>query len=294
MRTIRGPLTILVLGVVALVLSNSLYVVSETQRAVELRFGKLVEADLKPGLHFKLPVADEVKIFDARIQTLNSAPENFLNLEKKVMTVDSFAKWRIIDVEKFYTSTSGDVTQANRLLSRRIAESLRNEFARRTLKEVVSSDRDNIMRDLNQSLNQITRTQLGIEIIDVRVKKIELPSQVSSSVFARMRAERERQAREYRSQGQEVAEGIKADADRQKVVIEAEAYRKAEILRGEGDAAASAIYAKAYSADPEFYSFTRSLDAYQKTFKDKGDMMVIDPSSEFFDYLKNSQGIKKK
>ncbi len=290
MNSNKPIIVLLLVGLLALFASSSLYVVSETQKAVKLQFGKMATADIEPGLHFRIPLYEEVKIFDSRVQTLDSAPEDFLNAEKKPMTVDSYAKWRIIDVEKFYTSTSGDNRRAEQLLSQRISEGLRNEFALRTLEEVVASERDTMTDNLKVDLNDISQGQLGIEIIDVRVKKIELPAQVSDSIFNRMRAERERQAREYRSQGQEIAEGIRADADRQKVVIEANAYRKAEILKGEGDAAAASIYAEAYGQDPEFYRFWRSLDAYKETFSTKNDLMVIEPDSEFFDYLGNSSG----
>jgi len=285
------PIFVLIgLVITALVLSNTLYVVSETERAVKLKFGKLEDPDIAPGLHWKWPVVEEVRIFDARIQTLDTRPEEFLNAEKKILSVDSYAKWRIVDVERYFVSTNGESTTAARLLSRRISEGLRNEFALRTLPEVVTLERDELTSDLAAALLESTRDQLGIEIIDVRVKKIELPNDVSSQVFSRMRAERESRAREYRSQGQEVAEGIRADADRQKIVIEANAYREAEILRGEGDAAAAAIFAEAYGANAEFYAFWRSLDAYRETFDSNADMMVIQPDSDFFRYLNSQNG----
>ncbi|MEQ3696497.1 MAG: protease modulator HflC [Pseudomonadales bacterium] len=285
------PVFVLIgLLVLAFITSKSLYVVSETERAVKLRFGKMEEADIAPGLHVKMPFVEDVRFFDARVQTLDAPPEDFLNAEKKLLTVDSFAKWRIIDVDRYYTSTNGDVRRAASLLAQRISEGLRNEFALRTLSEAVALERDEMMEDLTAGLVDATRDQLGIEIVDVRVKKIELPNDVSSDVFRRMRAERERQAREYRSQGQEVAEGIRADADRQKIVIEANAYRDAEILRGEGDARAAAIYAESYGKDTEFYTFWRSLDAYRNTFNRDGDIMVLQPDSEFFNYLKDSNG----
>jgi len=290
MNSNKPMFALLLLLVVGLIVSSSVFVVSETQRAVKLQFGKMADTNIAPGLHFRVPMYEEVKVFDARVQTLDSAPEDFLNAEKKPMTVDSYAKWRIIDVEKYYTSTSGDLRRAEQLLSQRISEGLRNEFALRTLEEVVASERDTMTENLKVELNKIGQGELGIEIIDVRVKKIELPAQVSDSIFNRMRAERERQAREYRSQGQEIAEGIRADADRQKVVIEANAYREAERLKGDGDAAAAAIYAKAYGQDPEFYRFWRSLDAYKETLSNKSDLLVIQPNSDFFDYLGNSKG----
>lgn len=283
---------IVLLAIVAFVflLTNTLYVVSETERAVKLRFGKLDQPDIEPGLHIKLPFVEEVRIFDGRIQTLDAAPEDYLNAEKKLVSVDSFAKWHIVDVEKYFQSTNGFSSNAERLLAQRISEGLRNEFALRTLEEVVSLERDAMMEDLSQGLLQTTREQLGIEIVDVRVKKIELPNDVSSQVFRRMRAERERQAREYRSQGQEVAEGIRADADRQKIIIEANAYREAEVLRGEGDAQAAAIYGDAYGRDEEFYAFWRSLDAYRRSFNSSSDMMLIQPDSDFFRYLNERNG----
>lgn len=284
-------MSVLVIALVAiLLLSSTLFVVRETERGVMLRFGELVDADLKPGLHWKIPFVHEVRKFDGRILTIDAAAERFLTIEKKGVEVDSFAKWRIKDVSRYYTATNGEESRAARLVAQRINEGLRNEFAQRTLHEVVSGERDQLMIDIRDKLNEFSTESLGIEIIDVRVKKIDLPQQVSDSVFRRMTAEREREAREHRSKGKEQAEVIRADADRQRTIIEAEAYREAELLRGEGDAKAAAIYANAYTKDEEFYTFLRSLNAYRASFGDKGDVMLVDPGSDFFRYLKDSKG----
>ncbi|ACR11102.1 HflC protein [Teredinibacter turnerae T7901] len=271
-------------------LSNSLFIVQEYERGVLLRFGKVDNADLKPGLGIKLPFVDEVRTFDGRVLTLDARAERFLTVEKKSMMVDSFAKWRIIEVGTYYKATNGEEPRAERLLEQRINEGLRNEFAARSLQEVVSGERDQLMVDLTKALNQFTQNSLGIEVVDVRVKRIDLPTEVSGPVFSRMSAEREREAREHRSKGKEQAEIIKADADRQRTIIEAQAYRDSELLRGEGDASAAAIYAEAYNRDPEFYAFVRSLTAYRKSFSGKEDIMLVDPGSEFFRYMKDSKG----
>lgn len=271
-------------------LANSLYIVNEFQRGVLLTWGKVSNADIQPGLHVRIPIMQQVRKFDARVLTLDARPERFLTVEKKSMIVDSFAKWRIIDVGKFYTATNGEEDRAQRLLAQRINEGLRNQFAQRSLQEVVSGERDQLMVDIAAQLNEFTQSSLGIVIVDVRVKKIDLPDEVSDPVFSRMRAEREREAREHRSKGKEQAEIIRADADRQQTILEAEAYRKSEFLRGDGDAQAAAIYSKAFNQDAEFYSFVRSLNAYKKTFNTKEDVMLLDPDSDFFRYLKDSKG----
>jgi len=275
---------------VLIVGSKSIYIVSEFERAVLLRFGEVVNPDIQSGVHFKLPMINEVRKFDARIQTLDSRPQDYLTLEKKRLVVDSFLKWRIINVRTYYTATSGDEFRAADLLSSRVDTGLRNKFGQRTLNEVVSSEREEMMAELTRELNDIISEELGIEVVDVRVKRIDLPPEVSQSVYDRMRSEREREARELRSQGKELAEGIRADADRQRTVVLANAFRDAESIRGEGDALAAATYAKAYSLDPEFYSFYRSLRAYRETFANKGDVMVLEPDSEFFKYLNNAYG----
>ena len=284
-------LVIIVIGLVAaLLLLQSVYIVDQTERAVLLRFGAVSKADIAPGLHFKLPIAEDVKIFDARVLTLDSSPETYYTLEKKPLIVDSFAKWRIVDVPNYYTATSGDEARANRVLQERVNEGLRNAISRRDMHEVISGERDQLMQELTADLNRAMKEATGVEVIDVRVKRIDLPTEVSTSVYERMNSEREIEARQYRAQGQELALGIRADAERQTVVIEAEAYREAERIRGDGDAESAAIYASAFNKDPEFYEFTRSLNAYAKVFGEKSDMLVLDPNSEFFKYLKSDEG----
>lgn len=281
-----------VLGALLLLLlvSGSVFVVNETERAVVLRFGKLSNTDVPPGLHFKVPLADEVRKFEGRILTVDAKPENFYTIQKKRLKVDSFAKWRIANVEVFYRATGGSEQVADSRLEARINDGLRNKFGTRTLHEVVSGQRDELMHELTNELNASVNIALGIEVVDVRVKRIDLPEEVSESVFSRMAAEREKKAREYRAKGMEQAEKIRAEADREKVIIVAEAYREGEKLRGAGDAKAAALYAAAYNQDAEFYSFVRSLEAYRNSFSDKGDMLVVEPDGDFFRYLKEATG----
>ena len=274
-------------------LTQSIFVVKETERAVKLRFGEIVEYDVEPGLHFKVPVVNTVRKFDARILTLDAAPQSYLTSEKKALTVDSFVKWRVSDVAKYYTTSGGDEERLRRLLIQRVDAGLRNEFGSRTVKEVVSGQRDELMDKLSNQLNLIAKDELGVEVIDLRVKKIDLPPEVSESVFNRMRTERERLAKELRAQGNEVAEKIRATADKDKTIILADAYREAEEIKGNGDATATATYANAYSKDPEFYDFTRSLKAYQSTFESKSDILLINPDSDFFKYLDDSKAKSK-
>ena len=280
----------LLLVVSLLMLTGSLYVVRETERAVVLRFGALIDVDSEPGLHVKIPLVDEVRKFDARVLTLDAPAESFYTLEKKRLIVNSFSKWRIDDVETYYRATGGDENAAMMRLAARANDGLRNQFGKRKLHEVVSGEREKLMMDLTAELNAAVKQSLGIEVIDVRVKKIDLPEEVSEAVFNRMSAEREKLAREYRSQGKEQAEKIRADADRQVTIMEAEAYRDAELARGDGDAEASAIYAAAFDKDREFYSFTRSLKAYESAFAGPEDLLVLDPKSDFFRYLNESAG----
>ena len=275
--------------IAVIIISQSIFVVSEIERAVKLRFGEIVQFDLEPGLHFKWPIVNSVRYFDSRILTLDAQPQRYLTSEKKALMVDSFIKWRIKDVAKYFTTTGGDEERAKRLLSQRVDTGLRNEFGTRTVKEVVSGERDQLMNSLTSMLDGIAQQELGVEVIDLRVKRIDLPLEVSESVYNRMRTERERLARELRAQGNEVAEKIRATADKDKTIILADAYREAEETRGNGDAKATATYAEAYSKDPEFYDFTRSLKAYQATFESKGDILLIDPDSDFFKYLDNSK-----
>ena len=282
---------LLIIAVVAiLVLANSLYIVKETERAVLLQFGEVVNPDIETGLHAKVPWVHSVRKFDGRIITLDAPPERFLTLEKKPLDVDFYGKWRIKDTAVFYTATSGDEARAQALLAQRIKTGLRNQFGERTVHEVISGERDLLMTQLTGSLNEITQREFGIEMVDVRVKRIELPDRVSQSVFDRMKSEREREAREHRSSGREQAEVIRAAADREKTIIEAQAYRDAERVRGEGDAKAAAIYASAYGKDPEFYAFTRSLNAYRASFDSRNDLLVVDPKGDFFKYLNSQRG----
>jgi len=270
-------------------ISQSLFVVSEVERAVKLRFGEIVQFDVEPGLHFKWPIINSVRYFDSRILTLDAQPQRYLTSEKKALMVDSFIKWRVKDVAKYFTTTGGDEERAKRLLSQRVDTGLRNEFGIRTVKEVVSGERDQLMNSLTSMLDEIAQDELGVQVIDLRVKRIDLPLEVSESVYNRMRTERQRLARELRAQGNEVAEKIRATADKDKTVILADAYRMAEEIKGDGDAEATATYASAFTKDPEFYDFTRSLKAYQSTFETKGDILLIDPDSDFFKYLDNSK-----
>jgi membrane protease subunit HflC len=279
--------TLAILAATAIFASNCLYVIREIDRAVLLTFGEVTNSEIAPGLHFKIPGVHTVRRFDGRIQTLDSSTESYLTAEKNYLEVDSFAKWRIANTARFYTATNGDVINANNLLTQRINAGLRDQFGIRTVHEVVSGQRDDLMQQLTRSLDQFAQSELGIEVVDVRVKKIDLPPNVSDSVFQRMRTERQEEAQQLRSTGREVAEGIRADADRQQIVIEAEAYRDAELVRGQGDAEAASVYASAFNKDPEFYEFVRSLNAYQATFNNSNDLLLISPDSDFFRFLKN-------
>ena len=270
--------------------NQTAYRVLETEKAILLEFGNLVDASIEPGLHFKLPVAEEVKKFDARVLTLDSKGETYYTLEKQPLIVDSFVKWRVADIEKFYTGTSFDERRAERLLQERTNEGLRNQISKRVMQEVISGQRDELMSDLREDLDRVMRESVGVEVVDVRVKKIDLPSEVSSTVYERMNSEREIEARQYRAEGQEKALAIRAKADRDAVVLEAEAYRESEQLRGDGDAKAANVYASAYNKDPEFYSFYRSINAYSEVFNNKSDLLVLDPSSDFFKYLQSGDG----
>ncbi len=272
-------------GAVFTVFMMSVFTVTETEKAIKFKLGEIVEADYQPGLHFKFPFINNVKKFDARILTLDSSPERFLTAEKKNVIVDSFVKWRIGDVKIFYTAVAGDPYQANVRLDQVIKDAFRSEFSKRDIKQLVSTDRSAVREALIAKTAEAART-LGIEIVDVQVKRIDLPSEVSHSVYSRMEAERARVAREFRSQGSEAAEKVRADADKQKEIILANAFRDSEIMKGEGDAKASDIYAKAYGEDVEFYTFYRSMNAYKKTFSSSSNIMVTEPDSEFFKYFK--------
>ena len=279
------------LGIVILfILSSSFYIIQEAERGVKLQFGKVVNYDIKPGIHFKIPGIQVVKKFDGRIQVVDAQPNEFLTAEKKRLIVDSFIMWRIRDVERFYIRTQGESRVAQMLLLPRVEDSLKSKIAMLTLEQVIADQRGRIMEDLQKELNVIADQELGIEIVDVRLKRVELPTDVTEEVYRRMRAERSRDAAEHRSKGREVAEGIRADADRQERIILAEAYREAEKTRGEGDAIATATYASAYNRDPKFFEFYRSLGAYRSSFSTKADVMIVDPKSEFFDYMNKARG----
>jgi membrane protease subunit HflC len=282
----------ILIGLVVLlaVVSNSLYVVNERERAVLLKFGEVVSTDIQPGLHFKIPIVNDVRRFESRLITLDSSPQRYLTAEKKALIVDSFVKWQVADAGKYYTATGGDEFSANSLLASRVDNGLRNKFGERTVYEVVSGERDSLMAEITKELDDIALNELGIHVLDVRVKGIDLPPEVSNAVYSRMSTEREREARDHRSRGRELAEGIEADADRQNTVIEANAYREAQQIRGEGDAVAAEIYANAFNQDQEFYTFYRSIAAYKSSFAGKEDLLVIDPESDFFRYLKNPTG----
>lgn len=285
----RGAL--LTLAAVAVVVASlSTFVVEQRELAVLFRLGEIVRTDFKPGLHFKVPFINNVRKFDARIQTLDADPERYLTAEKKNVLVDSFVKWRISDVSKYYTAMGGDIVSANIRLSQIIKDGLRAEFAKRSIQEVVSGERKQIM-DILQTNADAQAHEFGIQVVDVRIKRIDLPEKISASVYHRMEAERARVAKELRSQGAEAAEKIRADADRQRTVILAEAYKKAEEIRGQGDGAAAATYASAYQKDPEFFDFYRSMTAYKSTFRDKSDVMVLSPDNEFFRYFKEPEKV---
>ncbi|WP_150909895.1 protease modulator HflC [Marinobacter halotolerans] len=276
--------------IVVLVVLSSVYIIPETHRGVLLRFGELIETDIKAGIHFKVPVIDQVREFDVRLLTTDLPSRQYLTIEKKPLDVDSYIAWKIRDVDQFYRATGGDEYRASQLLLSRVDNGLRDEFGVRTMVEVVSGQRDELMTSLTTRVNETAQEEFGIDVVDIRVKAIEFPGEVSQNVYRRMAAERLALAQEFRSRGNELAEGIRADADRQRTVILAEAFSKAEETRGEGDAEAARIYADAYGTNSEFYSFYRSLEAYQNTFADKGDIMVIDTESDFMKYLKDPMG----
>jgi modulator of FtsH protease HflC len=278
-------------GVVGLIVLwlvfDSVYTVRATERAILLRFGAVVQADIEPGLHFKMPIAEQVRKADGRVMMLDHVPERYLTIEKKPLIVDWYAKWRVHDVPRYYTSSSFEETRAMNLLQQRVSEGLRNQISRRDMHEVISGARDELMAELTGDLDRVMRREFGVHVLDVRVKRIDLPPEVSNAVYERMNSEREIEARQHRATGRELAVGIRADAERQTVVIAADAYRRAEEIRGDGDGRAASIYAGAFNQDPEFYSFYRSINAYVNVFRDKDDLMVLDPSSDFFRYLVN-------
>jgi modulator of FtsH protease HflC len=273
-------------------LLDSVYTVRATERAILLRWGAVVKADIDPGLHFKWPIAEQVRKADARVMMLDQVPERYLTIEKKPLIVDWYAKWRVQDVPRFYTSSSFEETRAMNLLQQRVSEGLRNQISRRDMHEVISGARDELMAELTRDLDRVMRREFGVEVLDVRVKRIDLPPEVSSAVYERMNSERAIEARQHRATGRELAVGIRADAERQTVVIGADAYRRAEEIRGDGDARAASIYSAAFSQDREFYSFYRSVNAYVNVFRDKDDLLVLDPASDFFRFFVNHNGVR--
>ncbi len=272
--------------------SMSFFVVEQRELAIKFRLGEFDRADYQPGIYFKIPFINNVRKFERRILTLDAQPERYLTLEKKNVIVDSFIKWRIADVSSYYKTMAGDERRAGQRLAQVIKNGLRDEFGKRTIQEAISGERAQIMNVITAQIEE-QATQFGIEVVDVRIKRIELPPEVSGSVYQRMRAERDRVAKELRSRGAEAAERIRADADRQRTVILAEAYRDSERLRGEGDGKAADIYAKAFNKDAKFYALYRSLTAYKNVFSAPSDVLVLDPKSEFFKYFNSAQGLKK-
>lgn len=280
----------LLIGVFVLlvIITSSAYTVDQREYALVFRLGEIVSVKSEPGLYFKMPMVENIRYYDKRILTLNwEEPDRFITSEKKNVLVDSFVKWRIIDPSKYYVSVRGDEVQAERRLSQMVNDGLRAEFGKRTIHDVVSGERSEIMEILRQRADKESR-QMGIQILDVRLRRVDLPKEVSESVYQRMEAERKSVANELRSQGAAAAEKIRADADRQREVIIAEAYRDAQKVKGEGDAKASEVYAQAFGKNPEFYAFYRSQEAYKNSFKNKSDVMVIDQSSDFFKYMRSS------
>jgi membrane protease subunit HflC len=280
-KSMIGGATLLLLAILSW---SCLFTITENQRAILLQMGELVRADYKPGLHLKMPIIEDVIKFEKRLINLDSEAERYLTEEKKDLIVDFFARWRITDEAAFFRATSGDERRANSLLGERIKNGLRSEFGQRKVKDVVSGERGNIMLNVTTNVNKQTM-QLGVEVVDVRIKRIDLPPEVSNSVYQRMRAERERAARKLRSEGAQKAEGVRAGADRDRTIILANAYRQAEMLRGEGDAKATEIYAKGFGQNEEFYAFYRSLSAYKVGFQGKSNVLVLQPDSEFFQYF---------
>ena len=275
---------LILIAVVAVLGVSSLFIVTETEYAIKFQLGKIVRSDYEPGLHVKLPFVNNVRKFERRILTLDTAPEQMITSEQKFVAVDSFVKWRIVDVDHFYTSTQGNERIAMSRLDSIVKDRIRNQIASRTLPEVISEQRVTTMLDIARSAN-LSTAEFGIEVVDVRIKAIELPDDVRESVFRRMAADRQKEANLYRFEGRESAERIRADADRQVQILLAEAQRDGQTLRGDGDARSTEIYAQAYSQDEEFFAFYRSLQAYENAFSSSQDVMILDPSSSFFDYF---------
>lgn len=289
MKKHLGGLMTAILGLI-IFSSLAMFTVNQWQHVIVRQLGEIIAVKQQPGLYFKIPLLQDVRFFDIRLRTLDTAEsERFITSEKKNVLVDYFVKWRIVDAKQYFVSVAGDEAQAQTRLMQTVNDSLRAEFGKRTVHDVVSGERDRIMEILRQKAD-IDARKIGVQVMDVRLKRVELPQEVSESVYQRMEAERKRVANELRSQGAAEAEKIRADADRQREVTIAEAYRTAQQTKGEGDAKASATYAAAYGQSPEFYAFYRSMEAYRQSFKNKSDVMVLEPNSEFFKYMKSSGG----
>ena len=287
MRTLN--LVLVLVLVLIIVVSQSLFTVDQRKQAIVFRLGEVVSVKTEPGLFWKIPLVDNVRFFDIRLHTVDpEEPERFLTREKKNVLVDSFVKWKIVDVEQYYISVGGDEQRARIRLSQTVNDSLRAEFGKRTVNDVISGERDQIMEFMREKVDVDAR-KIGVEVLDVRLKRVDLTPDISEAVFRRMEAERKRVANELRSQGFAEAEKIRAEADRDKEVIIAKAYRDAQSIKGEGDATAAATYAKAFKRNSEFYAFYRSLEAYRNSFRNKSDILVVDPSSDFFRYLESSR-----
>ena len=284
----KSTLFLIITAIAGALLFASAFYVDERERAIVFKFGEIVDSDLGPGLHFKIPFINNVQYFDARVQTMDADPELYLTGEKKNLVVDSFVKWRIRDVHQYYTRLQGRKSNARSRLSQRVNDNLRQEFGRRSVQEVISGDRRKIMDVVRQAMD-LDAASLGIEIIDVRLKRVDLDPAISERVYDRMNAERERVAKELRAQGEEEAEKIRANADRMRKIMLANAERDGQQLRGEGDAVATDIYARAFGRNREFYNLYRSLNAYKETFDGKDNLMVLDPSADFFRYFKQSR-----
>ena len=279
---------VLIVAAIALILlSMSMFVVDQRQNAIVFQLGEIVRVITKPGLYFKLPLMQNVRFFDSRLLTLDTGePERYITAEKKNVMVDSFVKWRIADVKQYYISVGGDEMRAKTRLMQTINSSMREEFGKRSIHDVISGERDQIMQAVLQK-TEADASKIGVQVLDVRLKRVDFPTEISDSVYRRMEAERKRVANELRATGYAESEKIRADADKQRQVILAEAYREAQKTKGEGDAKASVLYGRAFSRNAEFYAFYRSLEAYKQSFKNKSDVMVLDPSSAFFKYMKN-------
>ena len=284
----RGFLSIVGLVVVLLLLTMSTFTVRETELAMKFRFGEIVRYDYTPGLHFKVPFYHDVLKFERRITTRNYPSEQFLTSEGKILRIDFYVKWRISDVSKYYPATGGSEDNAAGLLGSIVKDGIKGVIARRTIQQVVAAERTEFTGEILKSAESKT-VELGVQLVDVRVKKIDLPEEVSDSVFLRMRQDFDRQAKQLRAEGDENAEKLKAEADRQRTEILSQGYRESQIIRGEGDAKSAEVYARAYTRNPEFYSFYRSLQAYDKAIGTENDVLVISPDSEFFKYLKRSE-----